>query len=380
MSGTLFFVSRYRAIDANGDPMAGAKLEFFESGTSTPLDTYADVALTTPNANPVVADAGGLFGPIYFQARSYKVVLKTAAGATVWTVDPHTAIPPLEGSDVGIVNGRLSVASGDPFGESGLGSGTIYWVPYDGNRISLYYNSLWRTFTFAELSMAVGAADTLWDVYAYYTGSAVALEKVAWTSAGAGSSVRATALTKQDGVYVKTGDPTRRYLGTYRTQPLAQLVQDNVAERWVWNKYNRVRRRCFVADATDNWTYTTATFRQARASALNQVSLVCGLDDESEIDLQVLAHFANTNVPVNVAVGIGEDVTNAPFALSVGMYNSSQVANQNQPVTARMNTNPTAGYHFYAWLEFSVATGTTTWLGDGAVTYIRSGMSGWYEC
>ena len=43
--------------DSNGDPLAGAKLEFFESGTSTNIDSYSDSALTTPNTNPVIADS-----------------------------------------------------------------------------------------------------------------------------------------------------------------------------------------------------------------------------------------------------------------------------------------------------------------------------------
>ena len=48
-----------QVLDTNGDPVPGAKLEFFEAGTSNQLDTYSDYALTTPNTNPVVADSGG---------------------------------------------------------------------------------------------------------------------------------------------------------------------------------------------------------------------------------------------------------------------------------------------------------------------------------
>lgn len=85
----------FRAIDANGVPMNGALLYFYVTGTSTPKDTYSNPALTAPylNANPVAADSGGLFGPIYLaQDADYKAILKTSAGTTVATFDPLLVI------------------------------------------------------------------------------------------------------------------------------------------------------------------------------------------------------------------------------------------------------------------------------------------------
>src|SRR5688500_13406803 len=80
-------IPRFQAFDDDGVPLSGGKLYAYEAGTSTPLDTYSDAALTTPNANPVVADAGGLFGPIYLGADAYKLVLTDSAGVTVWSQD-----------------------------------------------------------------------------------------------------------------------------------------------------------------------------------------------------------------------------------------------------------------------------------------------------
>jgi hypothetical protein len=56
-------------------PSDGAKLFFFDKGTSTPRNTYSDSAATTPNANPVIADGNGVFPDIYIVG-TYKVVLK----------------------------------------------------------------------------------------------------------------------------------------------------------------------------------------------------------------------------------------------------------------------------------------------------------------
>ncbi len=75
-------------LDGNGDPYSGGKLYFYESGTSTPLDTYSDSALSVANANPVVLDSAGRASAIFLKGQDYKVVLKTSADVTVWTEDP----------------------------------------------------------------------------------------------------------------------------------------------------------------------------------------------------------------------------------------------------------------------------------------------------
>lgn len=102
----------FTALDANGNPYSGAKLYFYTTGTSTPKDTYSDAALSTPNANPVVADAGGVFGSIFMSNDAYKVVLKTSADVTVWTADPVRG--PFSSGDVSIA-GYVQLASANTF-------------------------------------------------------------------------------------------------------------------------------------------------------------------------------------------------------------------------------------------------------------------------
>lgn len=55
-------------------PSSGAKLSFFETGTSTPKDTFTTSAATVANANPVIADSTGVF-PDIFLSGVYKVKL-----------------------------------------------------------------------------------------------------------------------------------------------------------------------------------------------------------------------------------------------------------------------------------------------------------------
>jgi hypothetical protein len=97
---TLFFPFG-AAFDGNGVPRSGATISFFQTGTSTPQNTFTDSTLATPNANPVVADSNGLFPPIYLGAAfDYKAILKDSSGVTIATRDPLgyaptvTAAPP----------------------------------------------------------------------------------------------------------------------------------------------------------------------------------------------------------------------------------------------------------------------------------------------
>lgn len=91
--GTVMPQPVFTGFDDNGNPLVGGLLYTYTAGTTTPLATYADVALTTPNANPVVLDAAGRH-VVYLSPASYKFVLKTSAGVTVWTQDNISSTPP----------------------------------------------------------------------------------------------------------------------------------------------------------------------------------------------------------------------------------------------------------------------------------------------
>lgn len=81
-----------RAVDANGVPLPGALMQFYVTGATTPTNVYTDKTLATPLANPVVADAGGLFVPMFLDpAITYRVQLLTAASALIRDIDPVAA-------------------------------------------------------------------------------------------------------------------------------------------------------------------------------------------------------------------------------------------------------------------------------------------------
>lgn len=85
----LFTLPKVVPVDSGGTPLPGALLYFFQTGTSTPQATYQDVDLTTPHANPVEADAAGVFPAIYLDPGlpDYRVRLSTAADVQIWQLD-----------------------------------------------------------------------------------------------------------------------------------------------------------------------------------------------------------------------------------------------------------------------------------------------------
>lgn len=88
VNGARFVLPYQTVVDANGVPIPGAQLFFYASGTSTPINTYSDAALTVPNTNPVVANAAGVFPNIFMLPVYYKVVLTDSLGDQIWTADP----------------------------------------------------------------------------------------------------------------------------------------------------------------------------------------------------------------------------------------------------------------------------------------------------
>lgn len=114
MSGLLTPDPRLRQLSDLGLVQAGCLLHTYVSGTpSTPLATFnnVDVAAGHENANPIVASAGGLFGPIYLTpGLAYKYVLTDALGNALWSQDP-VSVPAtyVDGSTIKAADGTVAV-------------------------------------------------------------------------------------------------------------------------------------------------------------------------------------------------------------------------------------------------------------------------------
>lgn len=422
-------------VDGNGLPISGALIWTYLGGTSTPQATFTDATLGVANTNPIVADSAGRFVAFLTPGANYKYVVETAAtppahGSVIKTVDGISAPPDspfsvaIGGTGVATLNAhgvligegtspiaatgsgttgqvltsngasadpsfqtspidnglndfRLTLTTGVPVTTADvLAATTLYCTPSGkGNRIALFDSAgVAAIYTSAEFSIAVPATTSqMYDVFGYVSSGAPTLELLAWTN----DTTRATALTlATTGVYTKTADLTRRYLGSFRTTTVSGQTEDSAVKRYLFNYYNGVPKPLQRYESTTTWTYTTATVRQANGAAANQVELVRGIaDDVLDLSLNVTAVSSGTSVPVSV--GIGEDSTTT---YAVGATTAMNVTGGT--LACRLVKVPAVGRHFYSWNEWSTASGTTTW--NGAVASVGSaitnGLSGSIKC
>lgn len=248
---------------------------------------------------------------------------------------------------------------------------TLYATPKTGNQIALYTGTEWVIRSSAEFSLALSGLTSgkPYDVFCYDNAGVPTLEFLVWTN----DSTRATALAKQDGVLIKSGAATRRYLGTFYTTGTT-TTEDSAANRYLWNYYHRADRPMLRNETTATWTYTTNTWRQANNAAANQLNFIVGVAEESVFAKAVGA--ARNSAAQQVAyVGIGLDATNANSAMLMPAASIFSSATHFVALNAEYLGMPAAGRHYLAWLEIDVtATNTTTWVGTQDSS--KSGIQG----
>ena len=101
--------------NANGVPVSGAKIYFYQPGTTTPRSAYTDDGLTVPAANPVIADSAGWFKVYRSSELGYDVVIKSADDSITYyeSTFPSTIenAMPADATLIGIAG--LDVTDGD---------------------------------------------------------------------------------------------------------------------------------------------------------------------------------------------------------------------------------------------------------------------------
>jgi hypothetical protein len=254
----------------------------------------------------------------------------------------------------GICQGRLTLESGVPVSTTDqTAKTTVYFTPYVGNCVGLYDGTSWTLHTFTERSLALGTLTSgqNYDVFLYDNSGTLTLELTAWTN----NTTRATALTTQDGVYVKTGATTRRYLGTLQTMSTT-TTELSASKLGLWNLYNQVAFKLKRIEATTSWTYNSTTVRQANNSSSNSIWALQGLALSPAL---VTAEGPCTHGATNAGyydIGLGS-TTPAAESISRGGAGSTTA------IVARMQ-HKAVGYYEYRWLEACVnATASCTFYG-----------------
>lgn len=397
MSTLPLAATRYRAFDADGDPLSGGKLYAYAAGTSTPQATYTTRAGDIANTNPVVLDANGEADVWLSPGVNYRLVLKDSSDVIQNTVDNFgNAVVSGVTDNSGVTpGGRLTLTSGTPITTGDVtGATTLYYAPYKSDVVSLYDGSTWalysigsglsQTTTDNTKSPASVANSSNYDIFVWNDAGTVRLSRgPAWSSSTArGTGVGTTELQQVNGRYVNKNTITNGpatlcglYVGTVRSDGSAQL-NDTKALRFVWNTYNRVQRQMLVQEATSSWSYDVTSWRQVNGSAANQLSVIRGLDEDA-MRVQAAHAAFHTSVNANFSTGIGLDSTTAPdaaclIATAAAPY---EVIPREAGPTAFWSGLPGLGLHALTWLERpAFSTSSNTWL--GVATGTKAGISG----
>lgn len=237
-------------------------------------------------------------------------------------IDDTTQIPLPETGDLPcIVQGRLSISATNPVPVSDItGATTLYFLPYKGDRVSLYDGVSWLSHTIPAdgISASVPAStDTNYDVFLNEDSGTLELEFVAWTD----ETTRATSLAKQNGVYVKSGDATRLYLGSLRTTGTNGQCEDSLTKRLVYNYHNRVRRPLFKW-VSDYHSAANFSWRPWANDTGNSVGVLCGVAEGFwQIDLATDCRI-NTDYPGQFSVGVDSSTTPSTVLLQNYFYNT----------------------------------------------------------
>ena len=108
--------------DDAGDPLGSGKLYFYDTGTTTPKNTYSDINFTIPNPNPVILTAAGRQPNIFFDGVA-KAILADKNDVQILVRDPV---------------GEIGTNFGDPWVATKIYSTNSVVIGTDG----VYYRSL----------------------------------------------------------------------------------------------------------------------------------------------------------------------------------------------------------------------------------------------
>lgn len=247
---------------------------------------------------------------------------------------------------------------------NGVANTSIYYSPYNHNLISLWNGYRWQTLEFSELTLAIGTvtANKPFDIFAYISAGAVALEKLEWTS----DTVRATDVSRQDGRWCKTGDKTRLLLGSFYSDSTTS-TQNSQAKMFLANIYNKCSFFMDIREQTASWTYSTASYRQTNNSPSNQIDFIL---PENYIPIRLnLKNKVTTSAATvrSIFMAFGTDSATEADILVLGQNMEVGSAKAEQ-IMRQIDVNHIGvGRHYIASLEYGGGADTQTWYGSNGL-------------
>lgn len=271
----------------------------------------------------------------------------------------------------------------------------IYVVPHTSNTIECWSGEDWvprrvpydlgstQTRNVLAVDLAGLPAATTYDIYVRNVSGQWEIKSWSWgntaqrvTSVPANPDIHPDGLGLFQGRLVWAGqwtasgqsrvgawvDPSWLYLGTFYTSATGQ-TEDSLTKRLLYSFHNQVDRRFQRIETTTTWTYATTAWRQANASASNQVACVTGLSQYATVGVIVGAQ--NSAADASVGIGVGGTT---PHADSFYHYGYNTYGERFESTLRHI----ALGYRYYTWCELRVSTGTVTF--NGTLNYAVTGL------
>lgn len=263
------------------------------------------------------------------------------------------------------LSSTLSVPTADIVGTS-----TLYLRAHEDETLWLWDSTngwMLRNGGAASLALTGMVTNAIYDVFAYWDGTAVQLELgTAW----AGDTTPPTLTSFSPGIRVKAGGAAgqaRRFIGSIRATGTT-LVEDSASKRFIYNEYNQVDRHLLVSDA-NSWTYGSGTVRVLRGQTTNTVAAIVRRPTPFSATAIAQATPPSASSSYNLAIGL--DSVTAAATLNKSTTHTIATSQGSTLSHAILEDVLTPGYHFLAGLENIAGTASTTSV-QGINNYLRT--------
>jgi len=269
-----------------------------------------------------------------------------------------------------VVGGLLSLNTGPLSLNSTVSASTLTYIPVVHRYISLFNGTRYDAYDIGASGISLAftlAANTQGEAYVRAVGSTPTL-----------SVETGTTVVRVDGIPVKSGDPTRRHVGTVygwtsantiMWRPRADSATVGHPHLGIWNRYNQRQLVLEQNDTTDTWSYGTATWRPVRnAWRLEFVVDPLGetlVNGHMYVDCACVAR-----TPISALSSLNNNTDGFGTVLRQGDSNGSSPGNGFQTCHAKYLRSWNGGFKTLYPLELSSAA--TSFYGDDGVNGVRS--------
>jgi len=299
--------------------------------------------------------------------------------------------------------GRLTTITGVPvLSTIQSGQTTVFFTPYNGNRIMLWTGVTFAGTTFAEMSQtladatkspAASVANANYDMFVWNdAGTLRCTRGPVWTN----TVTRAAggAIARVQGIFTNVSNIPNgplagfgTYVGTIHTSA-ANSVDFQIggggtsggdsSRIGLWNMYNRVRCTIKNIDIGDTWTYATPlVYRVKDNSAANGITFVIGVAEDMVEAINTAIGTANAGGALECSIGLdgvvpfgGAGDGNISNATGSRMPTAGFATNRADTIISEYRGYPGIGFHTLFPLETGQVGGT--WIGDDGASIVLS--------